>query len=216
MSATGSTISKIVADVKKYMEQLKKEKKIGHALRRLNRIDMTIEVLKETLVGKEVRKLLSNHPEHGQFARALVKKWMALFEATAPAESRKRPAEDMTADDSKAKKPRLTPSTTSISTPIQKPVSPPAEPVKPDNEELFEIQRKHTQSRVYSGKQTALDVVNENVPALPTISSMMRGPSKCDYFVVSSVLPFRRDSSPDKPAPMMAKTIKMMQNRYRR
>uniref|UniRef100_A0A7E4VMS1 TFIIS N-terminal domain-containing protein n=1 Tax=Panagrellus redivivus TaxID=6233 RepID=A0A7E4VMS1_PANRE len=211
MSATPTINSDVVADVRKYMGQLKKERKIAHALRRLNRIQMTVEVLAETLVGKEVRRSLSNHPEHGYSARALVQKWMALLEATTPAESRKRPAEDTTTDDSgeeitaesglsfadalkacaappPAKKPKFAAPKTPIAVSVSKPITAPVESVKSDSEELFEIKRKNNQSRVYSGKQTALDVANENAPALPTIATLMRGPSKCDYFAVSSVL----------------------------
>uniref|UniRef100_A0AC34QNT8 TFIIS N-terminal domain-containing protein n=1 Tax=Panagrolaimus sp. JU765 TaxID=591449 RepID=A0AC34QNT8_9BILA len=66
-----------VARVRKYIGQLKDETKLAHALSRLDRIDMSVALLTETGVGKEVNRL-RNHPEFGSKAVQIVDKWRKL------------------------------------------------------------------------------------------------------------------------------------------
>uniref|UniRef100_A0A7E4V3Y6 TFIIS N-terminal domain-containing protein n=1 Tax=Panagrellus redivivus TaxID=6233 RepID=A0A7E4V3Y6_PANRE len=63
--------------VRKYIGQLKDEAKIHHALSRLDRIDMTVDLLTETHVGKEVNRL-RNHDQYGAKAKKIVDKWRLL------------------------------------------------------------------------------------------------------------------------------------------
>uniref|UniRef100_A0A1I7WPY1 TFIIS N-terminal domain-containing protein n=1 Tax=Heterorhabditis bacteriophora TaxID=37862 RepID=A0A1I7WPY1_HETBA len=64
----------LVTKVEKYVKQLKNEDKIGHALARLDRIDMTIELLSVTNVGKVVNRL-RDHDVFGEEATRIVEKW---------------------------------------------------------------------------------------------------------------------------------------------
>ncbi|KAE9553464.1 hypothetical protein FO519_003336 [Halicephalobus sp. NKZ332] len=66
-----------VARVRKYIGQLKDEAKLAHALSRLDRIDMSVTLLTETGVGKEVNRL-RNHPECGDKAQRIVEKWRKI------------------------------------------------------------------------------------------------------------------------------------------
>uniref|UniRef100_A0A7E4UYF6 TFIIS N-terminal domain-containing protein n=1 Tax=Panagrellus redivivus TaxID=6233 RepID=A0A7E4UYF6_PANRE len=81
-------------EIQKYMDQLKHERKIGHALRKLHCQTPSAAVLVETGVEKVVHDLLG-HSEHGLVARLLLGKWKAA--ASEAAKSRKRPANAMAA-----------------------------------------------------------------------------------------------------------------------
>uniref|UniRef100_A0A7E4W3Q1 TFIIS N-terminal domain-containing protein n=1 Tax=Panagrellus redivivus TaxID=6233 RepID=A0A7E4W3Q1_PANRE len=216
MPASSSTVSETIAAVHKYIGQFKKESKIGHALRQLNRLPLTEPILTETAVGRAVNSVC-DHPEHGQLARDLLEKWIAIvaeakgivMDAPKPVESRKRPASDgLTAESGlsfeealrvcavppPAKKLKLivkhapaptaelkkipapTPITSNESTPV-------AAPEEADG--LFVIERKHTQSRVYSGKLKASDVAS---PRMHTIASLLQNPSTATFKEVESAL----------------------------
>jgi hypothetical protein len=66
-----------VARIRKYIGQLKNEEKVSHALSRLDKIDMTVALLTETGVGKEVNRL-RNHGDLGHKAQKIVEKWRKL------------------------------------------------------------------------------------------------------------------------------------------
>lgn len=50
---------------------------IGHALRRLANIDMTVELLSETGIGKAVNRL-KDHNLYGKEAQAIVERWKKM------------------------------------------------------------------------------------------------------------------------------------------
>uniref|UniRef100_A0A915BR10 TFIIS N-terminal domain-containing protein n=1 Tax=Parascaris univalens TaxID=6257 RepID=A0A915BR10_PARUN len=62
------------AKVKKYMRMLGNEEKMRHALRRLDSINMTLDLLSETGIGKAVNQL-RNHEQYGDEALRIVNKW---------------------------------------------------------------------------------------------------------------------------------------------
>lgn len=63
--------------IEKYLAMLTKQEKIGHALRRLDNIKMTLELLSDTGIGKAVNQL-RNHDEYGEDAQRIVEKWKSL------------------------------------------------------------------------------------------------------------------------------------------
>ncbi|KHN79957.1 Transcription elongation factor B polypeptide 3 [Toxocara canis] len=65
------------AKVEKYMRMLDSEGKMGHALKRLASINMTLDLLSETGVGKAVNQL-RNHEHHGGEALRIVNRWKAI------------------------------------------------------------------------------------------------------------------------------------------
>uniref|UniRef100_A0A8R1TR99 TFIIS N-terminal domain-containing protein n=1 Tax=Onchocerca volvulus TaxID=6282 RepID=A0A8R1TR99_ONCVO len=60
--------------VEKYKRMLSCDSKIGHALKRLANINMTLDLLSETGVGKAVNQL-RNHDQYGTKAVQIVEKW---------------------------------------------------------------------------------------------------------------------------------------------
>ncbi|PAV85019.1 hypothetical protein WR25_04470 [Diploscapter pachys] len=67
----------VIAAVEKYIDYIKNEKKIGHALRRLGDLPMTVEILSGTGVGRIVNRL-KDHDEFGDQAATLVEKWKQI------------------------------------------------------------------------------------------------------------------------------------------
>ncbi|VDK53574.1 unnamed protein product [Anisakis simplex] len=66
--------NEVRAKVEKYMRMIANEDKMGHALKRLDNIKMTLDLLSETGVGKVVNQLRS-HKHYGDLALRIVNKW---------------------------------------------------------------------------------------------------------------------------------------------
>ncbi|KAM3728273.1 Transcription elongation factor B polypeptide [Dirofilaria immitis] len=75
--------------VEKYTRMLKCDSKIGHALRRLANINMTLELLSETGVGKAVNQL-KDHEQYGTKALRIVEKWKDMARNCGLKQRRKR------------------------------------------------------------------------------------------------------------------------------
>ncbi|GMT05646.1 hypothetical protein PENTCL1PPCAC_27820 [Pristionchus entomophagus] len=65
----------LVGKIEKYMTQLKEGRKIGHALHRLEQIDMTVDLLTRTGVGKVVNRVSREDEEYGELALSIVSRW---------------------------------------------------------------------------------------------------------------------------------------------
>ncbi|GMR53637.1 hypothetical protein PMAYCL1PPCAC_23832 [Pristionchus mayeri] len=74
----------LTGKIEKYIKNLNEGCKIGRALQRLERIDMTIDLLTRTGVGKVVKRVSREDSKHKELARSIVAKWkdivMALHE----------------------------------------------------------------------------------------------------------------------------------------
>ncbi|CAG9537080.1 unnamed protein product [Cercopithifilaria johnstoni] len=75
--------------VEKYARMLSCDNKVGHALRRLANIDMTVELLSETGVGKAVNQL-RGHEQYGTKALRIVEKWKDIARSCGLKQRRKR------------------------------------------------------------------------------------------------------------------------------
>uniref|UniRef100_A0AAF5RTX6 Elongin-A n=1 Tax=Wuchereria bancrofti TaxID=6293 RepID=A0AAF5RTX6_WUCBA len=85
----GDEDGEIREKVEKYTRMLSCDNKIGHALRRLANINMTLELLSETGVGKAVNQLRS-HEQHGTKALQIVEKWKDMARSCGLKQRKKR------------------------------------------------------------------------------------------------------------------------------
>lgn len=67
----------VKSKVLKYKRMLDNEDKVGHALKRLAAIQMSLELLTETGIGKAVNQL-RNHDSYGDEAQRIVERWKEL------------------------------------------------------------------------------------------------------------------------------------------
>uniref|UniRef100_A0A915Q5F6 TFIIS N-terminal domain-containing protein n=1 Tax=Setaria digitata TaxID=48799 RepID=A0A915Q5F6_9BILA len=99
--------------VEKYTRMLSSDNKvggaiivfIGHALRRLAAIDMTLELLSETGVGKAVNQLRS-HEQYGAKALRIVEKWKEMARSCGLKQRRKQSLSPNTGEDNFPEKPK--------------------------------------------------------------------------------------------------------------
>ncbi|VDM95024.1 unnamed protein product [Thelazia callipaeda] len=89
--------------VEKYMRMLNNDSKIGHALRRLATVDMTLELLSETGVGKAVNQL-RNHEQYGEKALKIVEKWKDMARSYGLKQRRRRSVSPTSEQASSSKK----------------------------------------------------------------------------------------------------------------
>ncbi|CAK5039856.1 unnamed protein product [Meloidogyne enterolobii] len=83
----------LMQKVERWAKMLEKEDKIGHALRRLENVAITLHILSATGVGKTVNSL-RKHPLWGDRVSSLVSRWKEIARAeTAAAEEKKEDEE---------------------------------------------------------------------------------------------------------------------------
>ncbi|GMT31661.1 hypothetical protein PFISCL1PPCAC_22958 [Pristionchus fissidentatus] len=70
-----SDMEYLTGKIEKYVAQLKDGHKVGHALRRLEQMNMTVELMAKTGVGKVVNRISRDDPEWGELALSIVTKW---------------------------------------------------------------------------------------------------------------------------------------------
>uniref|UniRef100_A0A7E4ZU56 TFIIS N-terminal domain-containing protein n=1 Tax=Panagrellus redivivus TaxID=6233 RepID=A0A7E4ZU56_PANRE len=207
----------IVETVRKCIKQLSDGSKIGHALRRLNRLDLTEPVMSETAVGRAVNAF-RDHPEHGHLARDLIEKWISIAaEAKGivmdePTPSRKRPATDSPAngitaasglsfaealkacDAPPVKKMKLCINLTppAAHTPMPK-TSDPTAPISIDSASLEETDNGLFIIERKHGRSKVYSGKQKTSEAnasnsMPTMASLLRAPLTCTYQEAESVL----------------------------
>ncbi|KAL6724941.1 hypothetical protein Aduo_019778 [Ancylostoma duodenale] len=67
----------ILSKVNKYGKLIKKKEKVAHVLSRLNNIDMTLEILSATNIGRYVNRLCHDS-EYGRDASRIIEKWKEI------------------------------------------------------------------------------------------------------------------------------------------
>ncbi|VDM76628.1 unnamed protein product [Strongylus vulgaris] len=67
----------VLSKVTKYGKLIKKKEKVAHALARLNNIEMTLEILSATNIGRYVNKLCHD-AEYGRDASRIIEKWKEI------------------------------------------------------------------------------------------------------------------------------------------
>ncbi|CAI4233080.1 unnamed protein product [Auanema sp. JU1783] len=72
-----SNDSEDVEKIKKYIRMLETDDKVGKALKKLDKVEMTLDLLQKTKVGKFVNKLQGN-TVHGEEAKRIVGKWKRI------------------------------------------------------------------------------------------------------------------------------------------
>ncbi|VDK70794.1 unnamed protein product [Litomosoides sigmodontis] len=97
---------KIREKVEKYTRMLSCDNKIGHALRRLASIDMTLELLSETGVGKAVNQLRC-HEQYGAKALRIVEKWKDIARSCGLKQRRNRFISSNSERENPIKKPKM-------------------------------------------------------------------------------------------------------------
>lgn len=75
--------------VNRYGKMLEDEKKVEHAMKRLEELPLTLEMLRESGVGRAMGKLRKSK-KHGERATAIVNKWKELAHAPSLAFSREQ------------------------------------------------------------------------------------------------------------------------------
>ncbi|KAJ1347865.1 hypothetical protein KIN20_003030 [Parelaphostrongylus tenuis] len=69
--------NEVLSKVAKYGKLIKRKERIGHALRKLGNIEMTLDILSATNIGRYVNKL-SHDPTYGREACQIVERWKEI------------------------------------------------------------------------------------------------------------------------------------------